>query len=392
MLGQALRDAGHHVHKINFNGGDSLYWKGGGTIAHRNGLADLAEFYQRIFDRASPTDLVLFGDCRPLHMPAIRVAERTGARVHVFEEGYFRPYWITLERSGVNARSLLPRDPDWYNEIGPAVPKYENGEPFESSFLIRACHDVWYHVGNLQNPVFYPGYRTHAQVSAPVEYCAYLRRALSLPLAQREDKKTIEDLIRLRRRFWLLPLQLNSDTQIRDHSPFRDMEEVVEKTVESFSMHAGSGEMLLIKNHPLDTGLCGYKKLVSGIARKFDVEKRVVYVETGHLPTILNHACGVVTVNSTVGSSALVHSRPTIALASAIYNMPDLTFQGNLDEFWSNAAPPDADLFQHFRNVVIHATQVNGGFYSRSGMKLGIRNSVARLLREKSPLEELLGH
>lgn len=390
LLGQALREQGHTVHKVNFNGGDSLYWSGGGVISHRGGLNDIDEFYQDIFGRLTPTDLVLFGDCRPLHIPARNLAARLQIRTHVFEEGYFRPYWITLERDGVNARSSLPQDPDWYREVGEAVPKYENGEPFKSSFLIRACHDVMYHLGNLQNPLRYPGYRTHAQVTAPVEYCAYLRRALSLPRAQRIDAQLIENLARRHQRFWLLPLQLNSDTQIRDHSPFRNMTEVIEKTVASFAKRAKRRDLLLIKNHPLDTGLCNYRRHVSNIARQFDVEDRIIYLETGHLPTLLNHACGVVTVNSTVGGSALVHSRPTIALASAIYRMPGLTFQGDLDDFWENAEPPDASLFQHFRNVVIHTTQLNGGFYSRSGMKLGIDHALQRLVEERSPLEKLM--
>lgn len=390
LLGQALREKGHTVHKINFNGGDSLYWSGGGDIPYRGGLGGIDAFYQEVFERVAPTDLVLFGDCRPLHIPARTLANLRQIRTHVFEEGYFRPYWITLERNGVNARSLLPRDPDWYRHAGEKVPKYENGDPFESSFLIRACHDVLYHIGNLQNPLRYPGYRTHAQVTAPVEYCAYLRRAASLPRRHRIDAQVIESLATRRRRFWLLPLQLNSDTQIRDHSPFDSMTEVIEKTITSFARHARSGDLLLIKNHPLDTGLCNYRKQVSRIAHAFDLGNRVIYLETGHLPTILNHASGVVTVNSTVGGSALVHSRPTIALASAIYRMPGLTFQGSLDDFWTNAEPPDPVLFQNFRNVVIHATQINGGFYSRPGMKMGIRHSVERLLRQQSPLEDLL--
>ncbi|MDM9557764.1 capsule biosynthesis protein [Bordetella petrii] len=389
LLGKALSEHGHAVHKVNFNGGDALYWRAGKALAYRGNQDEAAAFYADAFKQTGATDLVLFGDCRPLHLPAIDLAERTGVRVHVFEEGYFRPYWVTLERHGVNARSRLPRDPDWYREAGRAVPDYGNGEAFESSFWIRAWHDVAYHIGNISNPLFYPNYCTHAPVTAPVEYLAYLRRALILPRAARLDAQTIAKLAFHKRRFWLLPLQLNSDAQIKVHSPFDDMFEVIEHTIASFAKAAPPSDYLIIKNHPLDTGLCNYAKHIDTVGQKFGIAPRVVYLETGHLPTLLNHARGVVTVNSTVGGSALVHSRPTIALANAIYNMPGLTFQGSLDDFWLSAEPPDPALFTDFRNVVIHTTQLNGGFYSRSGMHMAIRNSLPRLTAERSPLEAL---
>ncbi|HAV07943.1 MAG TPA: capsule biosynthesis protein CapA, partial [Rhodobacteraceae bacterium] len=44
---------------------------------------------------------------RPIHATAIRVAKARGLKVHVFEEGYLRPYWVTYERNGANGHSRL---------------------------------------------------------------------------------------------------------------------------------------------------------------------------------------------------------------------------------------------------------------------------------------------
>jgi capsular polysaccharide export protein len=57
------------------------------------------------------TDLVVYGDTRPIHATAIAQARRRGITVHVFEEGYLRPYWVTYERGGANGirRSWIPR-------------------------------------------------------------------------------------------------------------------------------------------------------------------------------------------------------------------------------------------------------------------------------------------
>jgi capsular polysaccharide export protein len=77
-------------------------------------------------------------------------------------------------------------------------------------------------------------------------------------------------------------------------------------------------------------------------------------------------------------------------LSDPIYNLPGLTFQGSLDDFWRERPVPDAELFRRFRNTVIHTTQVNGGFYSRKGVEMAVKNSLRMLESEQSPLEKLL--
>jgi capsular polysaccharide export protein len=74
---------------------------------------------------------------------------------------------------------------------------------------------------------------------------------------------------------------------------------------------------------------------------------------------------GVVVVNSTVGLSALHHGAPTKVCGNALYDIPGLTFQGTLDQFWSDApgAKPDRQLYVRFRDHLISKTQINGSFY-----------------------------
>ena len=106
-LTKSLRDIGQQVQCVNFNVGDVLYNPGTRTLCSAH-AGELESFYKRILHSLDITDLVLFGDCRPVHLPAIALARSAGIRVHVFEEGYFRPYWVTLERGGVNNHSQLP--------------------------------------------------------------------------------------------------------------------------------------------------------------------------------------------------------------------------------------------------------------------------------------------
>lgn len=390
-LADRLKDDGHRVFKINFNAGDFAYWCGRPAWNFRGRVSELRDFLDEKYRKFGITDQILFGDRRPVHRPAVSHGEACGIRSHIFEEGYFRPYWVTLEREGVNGHSLLPRDPDWFREVGARLPDYSDGQSFRSSFKIRAAFDVAYHAAGFWNPLFFPYYRTHAPVIAAVEYLGYASRLPMLRFHKSRDSALVDRLVLAATPFFLLPLQLGSDAQIRDHSRFDDMAEVMEFVMESFACHAPVEARLVIKNHPLDMGLVNYPAVIRDLSNRFGLAGRVDYMETGDLDILLRAAKGTVTVNSTVGAHSLGLGCPTIALSDPIYNLPGLTFQGGLNDFWQERTLPDAELFRRFRNTVIHTTQVNGGFYSRQGIVLAVENCRRMLESECSPLEELLG-
>lgn len=389
-LAERLMADGHCVSKVNFNVGDLAYWNAGNAISFRGQLRDLRDFLDALYRRHGISDQVLFGDRRPVHRPAVEHAETFGIRTHVFEEGYFRPHWVTLEREGVNGHSLLPRDPEWFWAVGGDLGADEVVEPFASPFSVRAMHDVAYHAAGAANPLLFPRYRTHSPVSAPIEYLGYIRRFSMLRFWNQRDARLIADLVANKVRYYMLPLQLNSDAQIRDHSRFESMSEVIGVVIESFARHAQGGTRLVIKNHPLDMGLTGYERVISRLAKEYDVVGRVDYIESGDLDLLVRHALGLVTVNSTVGSVSLGLNCPTATLSDPIYNLPGLTFQGVLDDFWLQGEPPNRELFRRFRNAVIHCTQANGGFYCEKGIDLAVRNSVGILESSISPLEALM--
>ncbi len=389
-LSDRLAAHGHRIFRINFNAGDTVYWGRRNAWAFRERIEVLPEFLNEKIRASGATDILLFGDRRPIHQPAIEIAKQLGIRIHVFEEGYFRPYWVTLERNGVNAHSLFPRDAAWIKSVAPSLPNYGDGEPFSASLRTRALHDMAYHLSNIANPLMFPQYRTHRPVTSGLEYAGWGRRFAKMPFYERRDRDTIARLMTGNTPFYLLPLQLDSDTQIRDHSPFDDMQEVIGLTVASFAQHAPLDTRLVIKNHPLDTGFVDYPRLIKKLESEFDCEGRIDYLESGDLDAMLPKAAGLVTVNSTVGLSSLGHGCPTIALSNPLYNLADLTFAGTLDQFWRGGTPPDSAFFKQFRNTLIHATQVNGGFYSASGIGLAVTNSARILESARSPLEALL--
>jgi capsular polysaccharide export protein len=388
-LADRLRADGHQVCRLNFCAGDVTYWWRGQSRSFRARPAELPALLEELYRRHGITDQVLFGDRRPVHRPAVAQARADGVRTHVFEEGYFRPYWITLEREGVNGHSLLPRDAAWYLERGGRLPDPPAPVRFRSPFWVRALHDVVYHTAGLANPVLFPRYRTHAGITAPVEYAGYVGRFLFKRRQCARDRARALAIAQGGQPYYLLLLQLNTDAQIRDHSAYAHMGEVIDHVAGSFARHAPPGSRLVIKNHPLDPGLMNYTRRLREAERRLDLSGRLVFLEDGDLPALVRRARGVVTVNSTAGLVALEHGAPVLTLSQPIYHLPGLTSQGPLDAFWRDPVPPDPELYRCFRRCVIHATQVNGGFYCRAGIALAVEQSARVLVAERSPLESL---
>jgi capsular polysaccharide export protein len=300
-------------------------------------------------------------------------------RVHVFEEGYVRPYWLTLEKHGVNGRSQLSRDPAWYLDQRKTTPHIPVAKPTGYNLYERAFHDVRYRAANLLFARRFPHYRSHRPHNGVLEYSGLAARALQKRRQDRDAEDVTRSLLATKSGYYIFPLQVNSDAQIVVHSPFDGVRDSIEKVIHSFARFAPAGTQFVIKNHPLDTGLIDYRRHAEQIARELDIEDRVHFIDAGHLPTLLENARGAVVVNSTVGLSALHHRRPVIALGTAIYSLPGLTWQGALDDFWLNAEQPDIGLYQAFLDYVVHHTQINGDLYTRTGMAMAIAGAVPRL-------------
>ncbi len=378
-LGAALLSRGHDVRRVNFNLGDRLFWRLPGAEDYRGGPKGWPAWLERRLDRWRPTDIVLFGDCRPLHRAAVALAEARGIDVHVAEEGYLRPNWVTLEPGGVNGHSFLSRDPDWYLAAAREAPPWTGGVPVLQSFGDRAREDVLYNVAALLGAPAYPGYRTHRTQHPVREYMDWIRKLARRRTTEAHARERFEALRAGGAPYHLFPLQLDGDYQLREHSPFRGVEPALAVVLDSFARAAPPGARLLVKDHPLNSGMIDWGARVRRAAAQRGIGERVEFVDGGLLEPMLEHATGVVTVNSTVGFLALAFGRPTMAVGDAIYGIPRLTFQGALDDFWTKGSAPDAEVFDAFRRVVAQRTQLNGGFFSERGVTLAVAAAVERL-------------
>lgn len=378
-VGQALMRDGYEVHKVNFNGGDSAYWRLPGGIDFRGMPDEWPAALECILTERGITDVLLFGDCRPLHRAAIAVCERLHVPVHVFEEGYIRPDWVTLELGGVNGHSTLPRDPDFFRREAATLGDAPEHKPVPASFRTRAIQGLFYNGADLLTRWRYPHWDNYRPWHPLTEGIGWLRKLNRRRERDARTNATLSSLLASGASFVVFPLQLDADAQVRLHSRFSGMAEAIRFVVRSFAENAPCGLQLVVKEHPLDNGVRDWFAELRMQAAAHGVADRVHYLESGDVAAILEKSAGVVTINSTTGTLAIAAGVPVITLGDAIYDMPGITFQDGLDAFWGTPERPDAATFAAFRRVLIDRCLVAGGFFSEAAISKLVDGSVARL-------------
>lgn len=375
-LGKKLEERGHAVCRINLSGGDRLDWPSG-AVDYTGAFSDWPTFVDQIMRMRRITDLLLFGDCRPYHLKAHGIGKLRGIRIHVLEEGYLRPHWMTLEIDGVNARSPIKRNKEWIVAQGAKLDDEPDHAPVTASFKRRARDSYWYYHHVVTGRLRYPHYRSHRPGSIIQEGFGWLWR---LANKKRHELAAATTLARLEgESFFLFPLQLSGDFQIRAHSPFPDMQGAARYVVESFASHAPPGTHLVLKKHPLDPSFFNWTAWTRNIAKKTGLSSRIHFIDGGDIDEIVREAAGLVCVNSTSATLALARGRPVCAVGEAIYKLPGLTHEGHVDTFWTNPQAPENGLYEAFRRVLLARSLVRGGLASESAVQTLLTSLIARL-------------
>jgi capsular polysaccharide export protein len=283
----------------------------------------------------------------------------------VFEEGYLRPNYITLEQSGTNDNSGLPRSADFYlNYSGSNIAK---PLPVGKVFWHAALWALLYYIASsLLQPIF-PHYQHHRSLAVR-EVFPWVRglwRKCYYHVKERAVRGRLEN--ECSGRFFLVPLQVYHDSQMHMHSEYTDVEAFIRNVVSDFAKNAEAGTYMVIKHHPMDRAYRDYTALCAQLAEYYGIKERLCYVHDLHLPTAFKHTRGVVVVNSTVGLSALMAHVPVKVCGRAMYDIPNITYQGLLSDFWADAPDhrPNKKALQGFYTYLLQHTQLNGSLYKR---------------------------
>ncbi|TEW52319.1 capsule biosynthesis protein [Psychromonas algicola] len=356
---------GHQTYKINFNGGDRHYSGADHVFEYVDESEKWHAYLSDFIKEHSIATVIVYGDCRFYHKIAKQVATECGIDFWALEEGYLRMGFVTLEKDGCNANSSLFNHPEKFQAIQPQAIK--SSLMVGPTFAQRAWFATIYYLYIHFTKKVYRHYSHHRPWTMPQETIFWLKSFKQKWFSKLGDSKRYKRFIKqYDKQFFLLPLQVEVDFQLREHSRFEFVTEAISEIMHSFAVNAGPEQALLIKHHPQNRGFAHYGEFIKQLTNELDLGDRVLYGHDFNLPDIYKHAKGVVTVNSTVGLSALIHSLPTIALGKAIYNIEGLTYGKNLDEFWQDSFKVDSLLFAKFRTYLCQQSQISGDFYKRS--------------------------
>lgn len=378
QVARLLIARGHRASRINLHFGDRLFWRLPAKD-YRGGIDSWRTYIAQELDADPITHLFLLGDQRPHHRIAIEEARARGAEIICAELGYLRPDWLVLERDGMTTHSRMPRDPGIIRTLAKDYDKPDFTVRFRTPFWRFTMLDMIYNLGALFFSPLYPGYRRHAIDHPILEYASWVRKLAHAPFERRRTRRTFEALYKSNSPIFVLPLQLSTDYQIRAHSPYPDMPSAAREIIQSFAKHAPSDARLVVKVHPLDPAITPWRSLIARMAAEYGVSERIFYVDGANLDDMLRSAAGCVTVNSTSGLSALQLGCPLKVTGNAIFDVPGMTFQGALDDFWLSASPPDKDLVDDYIRLLAGAVHIRGEYYTQQGLEAAVPATVDRL-------------
>lgn len=391
-LAKMLGAAGAEVWRVGFNAGDAAFWRDRKRyIPFRGAPEDWPEVFAGLLDARGVTDIVLYGDVRPVHAQAVEIARARGLAVHVFEEGYLRPYWVTYERGGSNGHSRLMQMS--LAQMQAALAQTDMETPLPPS-----------HWGDMRQHIFYGalyhwfvmfanrGYRNfrpHRDLPVTREFALYFKRLALMPVLALDRMLATFRIRAGGFPYHLALLQLEHDSAFQAHSPFATMTEFLGEVFDGFARGAPRHHHLVIKAHPLENGRVPLRRVLRGLAGEHGLEGRVHYVRGGKLAELLSDARSAVTVNSTAGQQVLWRGIPLKTFGAAVYAKPEFVSTQSLPDFFAGAVRPDARAYRDYRRYLLETSQVPGGFYSSKGRRQLLRLVVDMMLAAEDPYDAL---
>jgi capsular polysaccharide export protein len=280
-----------------------------------------AQAFIDLIEEKGVTDIVLYGDTRPIHASAVKEAKRRGLGVNVLKEGYMRPFWITSERGGTNRNSRL---------MGITIPQMQNAfsksdmeTPLPPARWGHMRHHVFYGALYHWFVIFrngdYRDFHLHLSLSVTKEFRLYLARLLLMQWQTIERRIFTLRIKHCGFPYHLALLQLEHDSSLQKHSPFETKPDFLDLVIDGSVKGAPKHYRLVFKAHPLADGRAPIRKSIHTMSKKYGVSDRAHFVRGGKLAQLLNNARTTATVNSTAALQVLWRGIPLKVFSHAVH-------------------------------------------------------------------------
>lgn len=341
-----LSDAPHAVPDDYVSSG----WMAGDARS-RAVFAHAVEWFKARFIEEQTELVLVFSDVRPFSVAARVAAHELGRICVFFERGAFRFITASLSTQGLNSRYSLRQ-----GQAGPAL-----GELIETEPRHRRPPEPWLRLrfaGFMARNTLACALRPDRALIQHKRYALgpYLRLAFAQWWTEHHDVSADAKALAIARDrpLVVVPLQLQSDSQWKLHSPFRDIQEFIDFVCREVRAACPAAE-LVFKRHPMDTR----RYVLTGGAHWF----------SGNVARLYDRAPLVVCLNSTVGFEALVHGMRVICFGPSFYSEARTLRLATPETFGPHvrealAEPGDAAGGEALREAVLRCYQAPGDVWS----------------------------
>ncbi|WP_288239824.1 hypothetical protein [uncultured Prochlorococcus sp.] len=334
-------------------------------IKYSDDITFFREFLRRVISNKKINHIFMYGNVLSPHRQALDLVkelnkEGININTHIFELGYLRPNFVTLETKGINYSSGFIRNKEFYLNQD----EYESF-PIAIKYSRLRIRKIWKAITFLNHS--FKNYKIvefEHKLQPKPSYLWFQIKGLLLKYYYRVSEYTIKKNSFDVNPFFIVILQVSTDSQIKIGSEIKDNKKFIYKVIKDFARAKLQNINLVIKHHPRDRGYNNYNNEIKQFAKEFGISKNVFYIHDYFLSKIFqNPRCkGTVLINSTVGYQSLYHSIPVKALGITPYNLEGLSYQKSLTSFFLNPKKVDHLLFNKFYKYILENSQINGNF------------------------------
>jgi capsular polysaccharide export protein len=299
------KDYNKHVKKMEMNNADYTLYK------------KYMQFVDDFVTNYNISLMVMYNGSSWTERLAAYIAEKRGIKTVYLELGYFRPFTISINPTGVNFNSSIPRYPEYYEEISMDEDRlaYMNKPINKDLDQLRPDGIKKVVISKLLNSA-----GDLMKVNFPIEVHHNLKELISIYKNKKKFKEMQEDDVDIPEKYIFVPFQVHSDTQILHHSPrIKTMELLVDSVmsaIEEFNAKYDENYHVIFKEHPEDIGRIDYSHLYKAYENK-----GALFLKKYNTDRLIEDAKVVITINSTVGIEALRKYKKVITLGNAFYNI-----------------------------------------------------------------------
>ena len=333
-------------------------------IKYSQDISFFKEFLKKLIIEKKIKHIFMYGNVLIPHKQALDLVEQLSLegkdiKTHIFELGYLRPNFVTLEKKGINFSSGFIKKRDFYIKqdsfkVFPIAKKH-------ARFRLRK---IWKTITFINH--CFQNYKIvkyeHKLQPKPIYICHQIK-GFFLKYFFRLTEYKLKKKCLFGKKFFIVILQVSTDSQLTEGSDIKDNKEFIYNVIKDFA-RANVDFNLVFKHHPRDRGYINYLNQIEKISNEFGVYKKVFYIHDYFLSKLFqNSNCkGTVLINSTVGYQSLYHNVPLKSVGIAPFNIEGLSDQRDLVSFFKNPLPVDKLLFNKFYKYILENSQINGNF------------------------------